>query len=128
MQCGSCGFNAMTHQTFDETFEIGGQSFTVHRLQGFVCPKCNDAVLDAESYDRLTQTQAGLMAQHRRTESLDLRSRINLSQRELAELIGIGALAISRYERGVVKPSPAYLTLLRLLAKKPELLEVIRSS
>ncbi len=126
MQCGSCGYKTMKHKTFSETLVVDGKSFTVHDLKGFVCPKCADAQFDRESYVRLTQIQSSLLAQQRKTESQELRSRIKVTQRELAQLIGVGALAISRYERGATKAPPAYLTLLRLLAQKPELIEFIR--
>ena len=49
-----------------------------------------------------------------------LRSRLGLSQRQLAELVGAHAMTVSRWERGVLRPSSHQEQLLRSLLRASE--------
>jgi len=49
-----------------------------------------------------------------------LRSRLGLSQRQLAELVGAHAMTVSRWERGVLRPSAHQERLLRSLLRASE--------
>jgi len=49
-----------------------------------------------------------------------LRSRLGLSQRQLAELVGAHAMTVSRWERGILRPSAHQQRLLRSLVRASE--------
>lgn len=57
----------------------------------------------------------GLAANVRRARE----EHLSLTQRELGEQLGLDAITISRWERGVVSPRPQHLRELARLAKKP---------
>lgn len=58
-----------------------------------------------------------------------IRLKLKLTQSEVVELIsGGGSKAVSRYENAVVKPPRAYVVLMLLLEKHPDLLTVIRTT
>jgi DNA-binding transcriptional regulator YiaG len=57
-----------------------------------------------------------------------IRKKLNLDQREAAELFGGGVNAFSRYENGRTKPPLALIQLLRLLDRHPDLLNEVRSA
>jgi molybdopterin-binding protein len=49
-------------------------------------------------------------------ELKSLRARLGLAQRDLAALVGAHAMTVSRWERGVLEPSPHQRAILRALA------------
>jgi len=57
----------------------------------------------------------------------EFRKRHNLSQTELAEILGLGAYSrVSEYENGKQRPGKTVIILLKLIDKNPELIELIR--
>jgi len=54
------------------------------------------------------------------------RKRLNLSQRAAGDLFKVGPNAFDKYERGLVEPSGPTVQLMRLLEKRPELVEELR--
>ncbi|MNS99629.1 Antitoxin MqsA [compost metagenome] len=59
---------------------------------------------------------------------VQVRKKLELDQREAAEIFGGGVNAFSRYETGRTKPPLALVKLLKLLDRHPELLEEIRAA
>jgi HTH-type transcriptional regulator/antitoxin MqsA len=57
-----------------------------------------------------------------------VRKKLNLDQRQAAEIFGGGINAFSRYENGKTKPPLALVKLLKLLDRHPELLKEVRAS
>jgi len=58
---------------------------------------------------------------------VSVRKKLNLDQREAAELFGGGVNAFSRYENGKTKPPVALVKLLRLLDRHPDLLPEVKA-
>jgi HTH-type transcriptional regulator/antitoxin MqsA len=56
-----------------------------------------------------------------------VRKKLNLDQRQAAEILGGGINAFSRYETGKTKPPVALIKLLRLLDRHPNLIDEIRT-
>ena len=56
-----------------------------------------------------------------------VRKKLNLDQRQAAEIFGGGINAFSRYETGKTKPPVALIKLLRLLDRHPNLIDEIRT-
>ena len=57
-----------------------------------------------------------------------VRKKLNLDQREAAEIFGGGINAFSRYEDGKTKPPLALVKLFRLLDRHPDLLNEVRAA
>jgi HTH-type transcriptional regulator / antitoxin MqsA len=57
-----------------------------------------------------------------------VRKKLDLDQREAAEIFGGGVNAFSRYENGKTRPPLALVKLLKLLHRHPELLHEIRTA
>jgi HTH-type transcriptional regulator / antitoxin MqsA len=131
MQCPECGYPEMLEQDRDETLSYGGRSVTVRGLKGKFCPKCDEGIWDSESNKRLDEAQAGLIDNVRHEAGADIRrirKGLKLTQAQLAENLGLGKLAFSRYERGKTQPSVVLLKLLRLIEKHPGLLDELRET
>ncbi len=57
-----------------------------------------------------------------------VRKKLNLDQRQAAEIFGGGVNAFSRYETSKTKPPVALIKLLRLLNRQPNLIDEIRTA
>lgn len=133
MKCPSCGAADLIHDTRDVPYTYKGETTSIPAVTGDYCPACGEVVLDREHGDRY----GDLIGQFRRqvnAASVDpvfiasIRKKLNLDQREAAELFGGGVNAFSRYENGRTKPPLALVQLLRLLDRHPDLLDEVRSA
>ena len=125
MKCPACGDSEMVTKTQDETLSYGGQSLTLHSMKGNFCPACGDGIWDEESYLRYTEAQSAIVRAVKGDVSADIRrirKNLKLTQTELSEVVGIGKVAFSRYERGETKPPNPLVKLLKLVEKHPDLL------
>ncbi|MGA8514254.1 MAG: type II TA system antitoxin MqsA family protein, partial [Burkholderiaceae bacterium] len=57
-----------------------------------------------------------------------VRKKLDLDQKEAAEIFGGGVNAFSRYENGKTKPPLALIKLLRVLDKHPNLMREVRAA
>ena len=57
-----------------------------------------------------------------------VRKKLDLDQRQAAEIFGGGINAFSRYENGKTKPSLALVKLLKVLERHPDLLSEVRAA
>ncbi len=125
MKCPACGYTTMTDKIMDETLSYGGQSLTLHGMKGDFCPECGEGVWDEESYRRYTEAQSALVRATKEDVSADIRrirKSLKLTQTELSEVVGIGKVAFSRYERGETRPPAPLVKLLKLVERHPDLL------
>jgi HTH-type transcriptional regulator/antitoxin MqsA len=109
----------------DETLSYSGQSLTLHAMKGDFCPECGEGVWDEDSYRRYTEAQSGLVRAVKGDVSADIRrirKSLKLTQTELSEVVGIGKVAFSRYERGETRPPAPLVKLLKLVERHPDLL------
>jgi len=124
MMCPACGHEMVT-KTCDETLSYGGKSVILHGMKGDFCPECGEGVWNAESYRRYTEEQTKLLDSVG-TEIRKIRKRLRMTQIQIAEVIGVGKMAFSRYERGQSRPAPALVRLLRIMDRHPELVAEIQ--
>jgi HTH-type transcriptional regulator/antitoxin MqsA len=120
MRCPSCGHPRMVTKICDEILSYGGKSVILHNMKGNFCPECGEGVWDAESYRRYTEEQTKLVSVGVVIRSI--RKKLGMTQVRMAEIFGVGKMAFSRYERGETAPSPAFLKLLRMVDRHPELI------
>jgi HTH-type transcriptional regulator/antitoxin MqsA len=125
MKCPACGNPEMVTKIQDETLSYGGQSLTLHAMKGDFCPACGDGMWDGESYLRYTEAQSAIIRAVKGDVSADIRrirKSLKLTQTELSEVVGIGKVAFSRYERGETRPPNPLVKLLKLVERHPDLL------
>ena len=59
---------------------------------------------------------------------VNVRKKLDLGQREAAEIFGGGINAFSRYESSLTKPPLALVKLLKVLDRHPDLLNEVRTA
>jgi HTH-type transcriptional regulator/antitoxin MqsA len=126
MKCPSCGKSEMIAEVREETLSYGGQSLTLHSMKGDFCASCGEGVWDEESYRRFTEAQTGIVRAVKGDVSAEIRrirKSLKLTQSELSEVVGIGKVAFSRYERGETRPPAPLVKLLKLVERHPDLLQ-----
>jgi HTH-type transcriptional regulator / antitoxin MqsA len=131
MKCPACGNLEMVTKIQDETLTYSGQSLTLHSMKGNFCPVCGEGVWDEESYRRYTEAQTAIIRAVKGDVSADIRrirKSLKLTQTELSEVVGIGKVAFSRYERGETRPPNPLVKLLKLVERHPDLLAEMSSS
>jgi len=131
MICPECGAAELVHDTRDESYTYKGQTTTILAVTADYCPVCGESVLEREHGDRYMR----LIGEFQRRVNAALvdpayiagvRRKLDLDQRQAADIFGGGVNAFSRYETGRTKPPLALVKLLRVLEKHPELLDEIR--
>lgn len=100
-------------------------------MTGDFCPACAESVLDAAESNRVMREMRAFSKQVNAATVdpgfiTDVRKKLDLDQREAAEIFGGGINAFSRYENGKTQPPLALVKLLKLLDRHPELLSEVR--
>ena len=132
MKCPSCGAAKLRHDTRDMPYTYKGETTSIPSVTGDFCSACGEVVLNREHGDRYSEL-VGQFQRHVNAAYVDpnyiaqMRKRLDLDQREAAEIFGGGVNAFSRYENGKTKPPLALVKLLKVLERHPELLDEIRS-
>ena len=132
MKCPNCGEAELLRATRDLPYVYKGEATTIVEVKGEFCPACDEAVLDAAESRR---TMELMLAFNRQVNAAivdpafiaSVRKKLDLDQREAAEIFGGGINAFSRYETGKTKPPLALIKLLKVLDRHPDLLAEIRA-
>ena len=133
MKCPSCGAAKLVHDTRDLPYIYKGESTVLPQVTGNFCPACDESILDAAE-SRRTMTLMREFTKQVNASIVDpefivrVRKKLNLDQREAAEIFGGGVNAFSRYENGKTKPSLALVKLLKVLDRHPDLLPEVRGA
>lgn len=131
MKCPACGVAQLIHDTRDMPYIYKGESTIIPAVTGDFCPACGEAVLDRMNGDRYSDLQR-LFQRQINASYIDpkyivsVRRKLDLDQREAAEIFGDGINAFSRYENGKTKPPLALVKLLKLLDHHPQLLSEVK--
>jgi len=133
MKCPCCGAAELIHDTRDMPYTYKGETTVIPAVMGDFCPACGEVLLDREQGDRYSD----LMLQFNRQINAAyvdpgyiarVRKKLDLDQRQAAELFGGGVNAFSRYENGKTKPPLALVKLLKLLDRHPDLLKEVETA
>ena len=133
MKCPCCGAAELIHDTRDMPYTYKGEVTAIPAVTGDFCPACGEVVLDREHGDRYSE----LMVQFNKQVNaayvdpnyiVKVRRKLDLDQREAAEIFGGGINAFSRYENGKTKPPLALVKLLKMLDRHPDLLNEVRAA
>ena len=133
MKCPVCGAAELIHDTRDLPYTYKGEVTTIPAVTGDYCPACSEVVLNREHGDRYGE----LIGQFQRQVNAafvdpgyiaKVRRKLDLDQRQAAEIFGGGINAFSRYENGKTKPPLALVKLLKVLDRHPELLNEVKAA
>lgn len=122
----------MIHDTRDQPYINKGEQTVISPVTGDHCPAYGDVGLDREQGDRYSEL-VGAFQRQVNAAYVDpafiakVRKKVDLDQREAAEVFGGGVNAFSRYENGKTKPPLALVKLLKVLDRHPELLKEVRA-
>jgi HTH-type transcriptional regulator / antitoxin MqsA len=127
MKCPACGAAELVRDTRDTPYTYKGESTTLPAVNGDFCPACGEAVLDAKESRRVNTVMREFNQQVNAAIVdpafiMTVRKKLDLDQRQAAQIFGGGVNAFSRYENGKTKPPLALVKLLRVLDRHPELL------
>jgi HTH-type transcriptional regulator/antitoxin MqsA len=131
MKCPICGAAKLVRDTRDLPYTYKGESTVVPAAIGDYCPACGEGVFDMEQSNRINALMLNFNKQVN-AAIVDpdfiagVRKKLQLDQREAAEIFGGGVNAFSRYETGKTKPPIALIKLLKVLDRHPDLLAEVR--
>jgi HTH-type transcriptional regulator/antitoxin MqsA len=133
MKCPVCGAADLIHDTRDLPYTYKGETTHVAAVTGDFCPACAESVLDVSESDRVMREMRAFQKQVNAAIVdpgfiASVRKKLDLDQREAAEIFGGGVNAFSRYENGKTKPPLALVKLLKVLERHPDLLNEVRAS
>jgi HTH-type transcriptional regulator / antitoxin MqsA len=133
MKCQICAEAELVHDIRDVPYTYKGETTVIPTVTGDFCPACGEAVLTMAESNRVS----ALMLEFNKQVNASIvnpefianvRKKLDLDQREAAEIFGGGINAFSRYENGKTKPPLALVKLLRILDRHPDLLVEIRTA
>ncbi|MFT3673521.1 type II toxin-antitoxin system MqsA family antitoxin [Aestuariivirga sp.] len=133
MKCPCCGGAELLNDTRDLSYSYKGESTTIPEITGQFCPSCGEVILNREYGDRYSEAVASFQRQINSayvdpSYIAKVRKKLDLDQRQAAELFGGGVNAFSRYENGKTKPPLSLVKLLKLLERHPDLLNEIKAA
>lgn len=131
MKCPTCGNAELLHDTRELPYSYKGESTIIPAVTGDFCTACDEVVLDASESERVMSEMKNFSIQVN-SAIVDpefivrVRKKLDLDQREAAEIFGGGVNAFSRYETGRTKPPLALVKLLGILDRHPDLIHEIK--
>ena len=133
MKCPVCGAAELIHDTRDLPYTYKGETTVIAAVTGDFCPACAESLLDAAESNRVMREMRAFSRQVNAAIVdpgfiTNVRKKLNLDQREAAEIFGGGINAFSRYENGKTKPPLALVKLFKLLDRHPDLLDEVKTA
>ncbi len=131
MKCPVCGAAELIRDTRDLPYVYKGEQTQIPSVTAEFCPACGESITDAAESERVMREMQAFNKQVNAAIVdpgfiVSVRKKLDLDQRQAAELFGGGVNAFSRYETGKTKPPLALVKLFQLLDKHPGLLNDIR--
>lgn len=132
MKCPVCGAAELIHDTRDVPYTYKGETTVISAVTGDFCPACAESLLDAAESNRVMREMRAF-SKEVNAAIVDpgfiahVRKKLDLDQREAAEIFGGGINAFSRYENGKTRPPLALVKLFKLLDRHPDLLDEVRT-
>jgi HTH-type transcriptional regulator/antitoxin MqsA len=132
MKCPACGAAELIHDTRDVAYTYKGETTVIQAVTGDFCPACDESVTDMPETDRVMREMQAFNKQVNAAIVdpvfiANVRKKLNLGQKEAADIFGGGINAFSRYENGKTKPPRALVKLLKVLDRHPDLLNEVRN-
>lgn len=128
-QCLECGKHGLVETTIDHTatmrYEGTNYQVRVPELMAYVCPGCKAVEFQDGARRQLGDAFCAVLGLMTPAHLRHCREALKVTQRELADVLGIAAESISRWESGVVVQSRAYDRFLRTYFYVPEAREYL---
>jgi HTH-type transcriptional regulator / antitoxin MqsA len=133
MKCPVCGAAELIHDTRDLPYTYKGETTVIPAVTAEFCPACDESITDMAETERVMREMQAFNKQVNAaivdpTFIVNVRKKLDLGQREAAEIFGGGINAFSRYENGKTKPPLALVKLFKLLDRHPDLLNEVKSA
>ncbi|MBI4757072.1 MAG: type II toxin-antitoxin system MqsA family antitoxin [Betaproteobacteria bacterium] len=133
MKCPVCGAAELIHDTRDLPYTYKGETTVIPAVTGDFCRACAESILDAVESERVMREMRNFSRQVNAAIVdpqfiASVRKKLQLDQREAAELFGGGVNAFSRYENGKTRPPLALVKLFKVLDRHPDLLNEVRAA
>ncbi len=129
--CPQCGAATDSFTGRSEQVCYDNECLTVSELAGWACTACDEVIFSDSSAARFAAAGDALVlaARTRRQDEIRcIRKKLNLTQIEASQLVGVGKIAFSRYERGTTQAPTPLVKLLRLISRHPELVDELRTA
>lgn len=132
MKCPVCGVADLIHDIRDLPYTYKGETTVIPAVTADFCPACDESITDLDETERVMREMQAFNKQVNAAIVdpafiVKVRKKLDLGQREAAELFGGGVNAFSRYENGKTKPPLALVKLLKLLDRHPDLLKEVKA-
>ncbi len=133
MKCPNCGAADLVADVRDMPYIYKGEATAFAQIAGDYCPACGEGVFDAAT-SRILSAEMKAFSKQVNAAIVDptfisaVRKKLDLDQREAAEIFGGGANAFSRYENGKTKPPLSLVKLFKVLDRHPDLLAEVRTA
>lgn len=133
MKCPVCGAAQLVHDTLDLPYTYKGETTVIPTVTAGFCPACDESITDMVETERVMREMQAFNKQVNAAIVdpgfiISVRKKLDLGQREAAEIFGGGINAFSRYENGKTKPPLALVKLFKLLDRHPDLLTEVRAA
>ena len=133
MKCPVCSAAELIHDTRDMPYTYKGETTIIPAVKADFCPACDESITDMTETGRVMREMQAFNKQVNAAIVdpgfiMNVRKKLNLDQREAAEIFGGGINAFSRYENGKTKPPLALVKLFKLLDRHPDLLNELRTA
>ena len=133
MKCPVCGAAELIHDTRDIPYTYKGETTLIPAVTADFCPACDESITDLSETERVMREMKAFNKQVNAAIVdpafiASVRKKLDLGQREAAEIFGGGVNAFSRYENGKTKPPLALVKLFKLLDRHPDLFNEVRGS
>ena len=128
-----CGAAELIHDTRDLPYTYKGETTTIPAVTADFCPACDESITDMPETERVMREMQAFNKQVNAAIVdpgfiVKVRKKLDLGQREAAEIFGGGINAFSRYENGKTKPPLALVKLFKVLERHPDLLNEVRAA
>jgi HTH-type transcriptional regulator/antitoxin MqsA len=132
MKCPVCGAAELVHDTRNLPYTYKGETTVIPAVTADYCPACGESVTDMDETARVMREMQTFNKQVNAAAVdpdfiVKVRKKLDLGQREAAEIFGGGINAFTRYENGKTKPPLALVKLFKLLDRHPDLINEIKS-
>ena len=133
MKCPVCGAAHLIHDTRDLPYTYKGEKTVIPAVTADFCSACDESITDMSETERVMREMQAFNKQVNAAIVdpaciVNVRKKLDLGQREAAEIFGGGINAFSRYENGKTKPPLALVKLFKLLDRHPELLREVKAA
>jgi putative zinc finger/helix-turn-helix YgiT family protein len=126
IRCTECGAAGVKETTSPITHKVGSRSVLIENDRHLACPDCGNISYRGAM---LSENQLAIAEQIRRQEGLltpselhAIRAKYSLSQSEIEKILTIGPKTWVRWERGKVVQTSAADQMIRVIAKRPDVL------